>query len=83
MTLRDIRLCHGGLVLQTSYRGGYPTPDSPPPPPSQPVRIGIEGQDGLIVLEGPMKGIRGEFLRDEGRRIVWLRLTSRIHVRRD
>ena len=81
MVVREIMVRDGGLVLQTIYKGGFPTPDTPPPPPPPAAPAALYGEDRVVVLEGPMAGALGEFLRDAGGRIVWLRLSSRIHAR--
>ena len=71
----------GGLVLQETPKGGFPTPDSPPPQAPPPVRVALYAPDRLIVLDEPMKGARGEFLRNPDGSIAWLRLWSRVHAR--
>lgn len=75
LVLRD-----GGLALLTTFKGGFPLKTSPPLPSPPPARLAFIGDDRCIVLDGPMKGRRGEFLRDNEGRIVWLR-SSRLYAR--
>jgi hypothetical protein len=72
----------GGLILQVIPKGGFPTPDSPPPQAPPPVRAALYAEDQMIVLDEPMKGARGEFLRGPDGRLAWLRIGGRIHARR-
>jgi CubicO group peptidase (beta-lactamase class C family) len=69
------------LIVQTEPKGGFPTMTSPPPPTPPPARAAFIGKDLLIVLEGPAKDQRGEFLRDAAGKIVWLRTGGRLHPR--
>jgi CubicO group peptidase (beta-lactamase class C family) len=71
----------GGLVLQVIPKGGFPTEDTPPPPPMPPVRFALYGEDKLVGLEEPFIDHRAEFLRDPDGRIAWLRIMGRIHAR--
>jgi len=77
----EICLRDGGLVLQVTSKGGFPTPDCPPLQSPPPVRAALYAEDRLVVLEEPMKGDRGEFLRNPDGRIAWLRLGGRVHAR--
>lgn len=65
--------------LSFEHKGGFPTPDSPPMPVPPPVRIGFYDQDKIIVLDEPLKGQRGEFLRASDGSLAWFRFGSRIH----
>jgi CubicO group peptidase (beta-lactamase class C family) len=76
ITFRD-----GGLVLQVTPKGGFPTPDSPPSQAPPPVRVALYAQDRAIVLDEPLKDARGEFLRNPDGSIAWLRAGGRIHRR--
>lgn len=68
------------LVIEELPKRGFPTPqDLPPPPP--PMRVAFFANDRVIGLDSPQRYSRGEFLRDEGGAITWLRLGSRIHRR--
>jgi hypothetical protein len=58
-----------------------PSLDGKVPPPSPPQRVGFHEKDRLLALEGPNAGEPGgEFVRDPGGRVSWLR-TGRIHRR--
>lgn len=70
----------GELILQLTDKGGFPAKSSPPPgsqPP--PVRAAFYAYDKLFVQEDPYKDARGQFLRDPGGEIRWLRFSGRIH----
>jgi hypothetical protein len=69
----------GKLRLSFEHKGGFPTPDSPPMPVPDPIRIGFYGEDKFIVLKGAMSGERGEFLRSVDGSLEWLRFGGRIH----
>ena len=81
MGLREIRLEEGSLVLQVTPRGGFPTPDAPPPPPPPPMHIALYAEDRAVVLDGPFKDARAEFLRGSDGEIAWLRISGRVHQR--
>lgn len=69
-----------GLVLETVRRGNaLGTEPRPPMPP--PVRLAFRAEDRVVALDSPMKGNRGEFLRDDSGRVVWFRWGGRIHGR--
>jgi hypothetical protein len=76
----EVTAADGALVVQILLKGGFPAKDSPPPPAPPPARIGFVDQDRWIVLDGPTKGGRGEFLRGPDGQIAWLRW-SRIRAR--
>ena len=70
-----------GLMLQQFPKGGFPHKGIAAPPPPPPVRAALYGENLLIGLDEPMKGTRGEFLRDPDGAVAWLRLGSRAHKR--
>jgi CubicO group peptidase (beta-lactamase class C family) len=75
----DLRQEGADLFLQpVQTRSSLGLPIESPPPP---VRAGIMEGDRLLVLEDPMKGTQGEFLRGPNGEILWLRLGKRIHRR--
>ena len=76
----EITIREGGLVLQLTPKGGFPTPDSPPGQAPPPVRVALYAEDRLIVLDEPMKNSRGEFLRNPDKSIAWLRFGGRVHA---
>jgi CubicO group peptidase (beta-lactamase class C family) len=69
----------GKLWLSFQHKGGFPTPDSPPMPVPDPIRVGFYREDKFIVLNGVMEGERGEFLRNTDGSLAWLRFGGRIH----
>jgi hypothetical protein len=77
-----LELENGRLVLRLEPKGGFPKPDSPPLPAPPPAAVGFYEEDALYVPAGPMRNQRGQFLRDAGGEIEWLRFGLRIHRRR-
>ncbi|MBV7333504.1 beta-lactamase family protein [Chloroflexi bacterium TSY] len=77
----EIRMLEGRLIAQTIYKTGFPTENDPPPPPSPPAILDLIEEDRLILLDGPMKSSRGEFIRKADGTIGWLRMGGRIHKR--
>lgn len=75
LTIRD-----GGLFMEFHARGGYPTRDSPQPPPA-PLRLAFCGVDQVIALDETAEDLRGDFLRDSAGRIAFFRWGSRIRPR--
>jgi CubicO group peptidase (beta-lactamase class C family) len=75
----ELKLEECALVLYTYNKGGFPTPSTPPMPNPPAVKAALCGEDKLVVLDEPMKGNRGEFLRDQAGKIEWLRLGGRVH----
>jgi CubicO group peptidase (beta-lactamase class C family) len=63
------------LRLRVLFKGGFPKKDTPPPPPLPLMRAGLFAPDRLIILDGPMKETRGEFLRGPDGMIEWLRVS--------
>jgi CubicO group peptidase (beta-lactamase class C family) len=79
--LFEIYLQDGELFLQLTFKGGFPLPDSPPPDSPPPRRIAFYAEDRIIVLDEPIKGYRGEFLRNTDNSIAWFRMGGRVHMR--
>ena len=77
----EVSLRAGELFLQLTPKGGFPTPDSPPTQAPPEVRIALYAEDRMVVLDEPMKGDRGEFIRGADQRVAWLRLHGRVHAR--
>jgi CubicO group peptidase (beta-lactamase class C family) len=69
------------LKFHVIYKGGFPTPDSPPSHTPESVRVALYGEDKLICLDDPYKDSLVDILRGPGGSIVWLRIGSRIHKR--
>ncbi len=78
LTVADLVVRDGSLVLELSY-SDYPADEPPPVPP--PARVALYAEDKIIVLDGPLEGSRGEVLRGAGGHIAWLRLGGRVHRR--
>ncbi len=73
---------NGELVLQVTYKGGFPTPTTPPPPVQPPpVHVTFYGEDKIVALEEPFQDAHGQFLRGADGEIEWLRLFGRVHKR--
>ncbi len=81
--MQDIELtvADSGFSLQRIPKGGFPNKEVTAPAMPPPVRAALYGENLLICLDEPMKGTRGEFLRDPDGAIAWLRLGSRAHRR--
>jgi len=69
----------GGLLVEIHNKGGFPTPDAPPSPNPAPAHAAFYAPDRIIAITGPDQGGKGEFLRDAGGKIEWLRTGGRIH----
>jgi CubicO group peptidase (beta-lactamase class C family) len=79
----ELKVKKGHLVLYDKPRGGFPTPDSPALPASPPMRLAFYEPDKIIVLDEPMKGSLGEFLRGPDGTLKYFRLSSRVHKKLD
>jgi CubicO group peptidase (beta-lactamase class C family) len=81
LTRAELTLEDGSLVLALTPKGGFPRPESPPGPAPPPTRIAFDAPDGIVALDDPLRGSRGDFLRGPDGEIVWLRIGGRIHRR--
>jgi CubicO group peptidase (beta-lactamase class C family) len=79
----DIDLQDGGLVLQVTPKGGFPTPESPPSQAPPSMRLGLYAEDRGIILDEPMKDGRVEFFRDKDGKAAWFRFGGRVHAKKD
>jgi CubicO group peptidase (beta-lactamase class C family) len=77
----DLKIESSGLTMHTTPKGGFPTRDSPPPPAPEPSTLAFVKPDRIVALDGPMKGVQGEFLRDAHGGISWFRFGGRIRAR--
>jgi len=69
-----------GLRLDIHPKGGFPTPDSPPPPAPPSTEFAFYEKDKFVVLNPAYRARLGEFVRDSNGRLKYMRL-SRIHTR--
>ena len=80
--LADVELRAGGdgvLLLRSishNLLGVKPAPTDPPPAP-----VAFIGEDRFVCLEGPMKDVRGEVLRDSTGSVRWIRAGGRVYRR--
>jgi hypothetical protein len=52
----QITVHEGTLILQDIPKGGFPTPDTPPPPADPPVRLAfVVDEDHILALDQPIK----------------------------
>ena len=80
----DIELRAGGdgvLLYRSIYHNLLGMTPAPTDPPSSPVAF--IAQDQFVCLEGPLKDVRGEVIRDESGAVRWLRSGGRVHRRVD
>jgi CubicO group peptidase (beta-lactamase class C family) len=71
----------GGLMAQTTSKGGFPKPDSPPPPQQPPTRLVFLSPDRLRGLDGLDKDREIEIVRGADGQILWLRSGGRLFRR--
>lgn len=71
-----------GFVLRVvpGDRSGITCIATDPPPP---MRAALLERDKLMILDGPAKGARTEFIRDSDGKIVWQRYSLRLYRRQD
>jgi CubicO group peptidase (beta-lactamase class C family) len=79
LTNVTLRLEDGALILAYEITGEFPADTPPPVPP--PTKVAFTGKDRIVALEGPLAEATGEFLRNPGGEIAWLRMGGRIHKR--
>lgn len=75
----DLVLEGEALVLKLRPKGGFPRKDSPPRPAPPPARLGFYAPDRVIALDLPLKGSRGEFLRNPDGTVAWFRFGGRLY----
>jgi CubicO group peptidase (beta-lactamase class C family) len=77
----DVTVTVDGDALKLQVMPKMPSLDGKVPPQGPPQRLGFYEKDRLLALDGPNAGEPGgEFVRDAGGRVSWLR-TGRIHRR--
>ena len=77
----DLALEEGALVMRSTPKVVLAEQFERKPPLPPPARIAFYRSDRIVVLDGPLKDVEGEFLRDESGAIEWLRIGGRIHRR--
>jgi hypothetical protein len=76
----DLRFEDGQLMVRVVPKGGFPVKESPASEAPPAARAAFIGRDRLMLLDGLMRGRKGEFLRRSDGSIQWLR-SSRLHAR--
>jgi CubicO group peptidase (beta-lactamase class C family) len=69
------------LSFRVIYKGGFPTPETPPSRPPETVRAALYADDRLVCLDDPYKNSLVDILRSSDGSITWMRLGLRIHKR--
>ena len=77
----ELGMLAGQLVGQIRYTAGFPTKDSPPPPCPPPMSLGLCEPDRLLFLNGALKGLPVEVVRDADEAVGWLRAGYRLQKR--
>lgn len=77
----ELGMLAGQLVAQIRYTAGFPTKDSPPPPCPPPMSLGLCEPDRLLFLNGALKGLPVDVLRDPDGTVGWLRAGYRLQRR--
>jgi hypothetical protein len=78
----ELGILGGKLVGQMTYKGSFPTKDSPPSPAPPPMSLALCEKDRLLVLDGPFKDAKADIVRKPDGSIGWLRASGRIHARK-
>jgi CubicO group peptidase (beta-lactamase class C family) len=79
----ELGMLGGRLVGQMTYKKGFPSQDSRPPPQPLPVPLALCEKDRLLMVDGPFKGELADIVRKPDGSIGWLRVMGRIRVRED
>ena len=74
----EVDIESGQLLLRRTLKQGFPTRDSPLPPPGALTAFGVYSADLIVQLDGPA---RGEFVRRSDGSVGWLRFGERLHVK--
>ncbi len=67
------------LKFHVTYKGGFPTPDSPPTRPPESVCAALYAEDKLVCLDDPYNESLVDILRGPDGAITGMRIGSRIH----
>jgi CubicO group peptidase (beta-lactamase class C family) len=71
----------GRLWANMRYKGGFPTPDDPPPPNPPLMELGAVETDRFLILNGPSKSSPMDIIRKADGSIGWLRASKRLHTK--
>lgn len=77
----DVGLDHGNLVMTEIVKAGFGAEDPVLLPTPAPMGLALYGEGRVVVLDGPWKDQRVDFVRAPGGAIRWLRFLARLHVR--
>jgi hypothetical protein len=77
----DLRVEGAALRFEEAY-GDRSAISEPAPEPPPPARARFYARDCIILIDGPQRGARAEFLRGPEEHIRWLR-TGRVYARQD
>lgn len=69
------------IRVEDESLGGFPTKDSPPGPQPPPAEAFFYSPERWYVEAGPLKGMRGHFIRGDDGAVRWLRVGGRLHRR--
>ncbi|GAP13831.1 beta-lactamase class C and other penicillin binding proteins [Longilinea arvoryzae] len=69
------------LMARAVKKGGFPTPDSPPPPQPDPTRLVFLSPDHMRALDGLFTDKEMEVIRAKDGGIIWLRSSGRLFRR--
>lgn len=79
----ELRIEGDALLIKETPKGGFPTPNAPPPPTPDAVRAMFCGEDEIVIIEGISKDKRATFIRNEAGQIAYLRIWGRLHEREE
>jgi CubicO group peptidase (beta-lactamase class C family) len=77
----ELGMLGGRLVGQMTVKAGFPSREVPPPPPPPPTAFALCEKDCLLALDGPLKEMTGEVLRNPDGSIGWVRAGGRLYPR--
>jgi hypothetical protein len=76
-----IELREGNLEGTLTYKGGFPTKETPPRPSPPPMPLAPCEPDRFFVTQGILKDQKIDVFRDDSGDIKWIRFGSRIHCK--
>ena len=78
-----MKMIGGRLILQVIVKAGFPSEETPIPASPPPMTLGKCAEDRLIVLDGMMRGLPIDVIRNAEGEIIALRGEARVHIRRE